>query len=189
MQNVDFTWKADLFNLPRGVAKFLINSILNTLPTKDNLARWGKVLSKSCDLCGNYETMNHVLSGCPTALNQGRFTWRHDSVLARIATFITSEDSSDLEIYSDAGGRAWTIPPDILPTFNRPDLVTISRSNKRISIFELTVPYERNISKNHNFKCHKCAHLVIDLNNCSFKVKLFAIKIGCRGQGFSIFTH
>ncbi len=35
--------------------------------------------------------------------------------------------------------------------------VDISRSNKCISIFELTVPYERNISKYHNYKSHKYA--------------------------------
>ncbi len=58
--------------------------------------------------------------------------------------------------------------------------VDISRSNKCISIFELTLPYERNISNDHNYKCHKYAHLTIDLNNCGFKVSFFAVEIGCR---------
>ena len=75
LQEADYTWKADLMNLPRGVAKFMVNAALNTLPTKDNLARWGKVISQACDRCGNRETMAHVLSGCPTALDQGRYTW------------------------------------------------------------------------------------------------------------------
>ncbi len=56
-------------------------------------------------------------------MDQGCFTWRHNSVLARIAIFITLEDSSsDLEIHNDAGGRASSIPPDILTMPNRPDL-------------------------------------------------------------------
>ena len=29
--------------------------------------------------------MNHILSGCPTALAQGRFMWRHDEVLRELA--------------------------------------------------------------------------------------------------------
>ncbi len=101
----------NLFNLPR-VTKSLINSVHTTLPTKGNLAlvRLGFIpvvssVWKSQD--------NHVLSGCPIALNHGCFTWQHGSVLDRITTFITLVDSSELEIYSDAGGRAWTIPPDI----------------------------------------------------------------------------
>ncbi len=40
-QNFDFTWKADLHNLHHGVAKFLINSVINILPTKDNLILLG----------------------------------------------------------------------------------------------------------------------------------------------------
>ncbi len=41
IQDADFTWKTGLFNLSRGVAKFLVNSVVNTLPTKDNLILWG----------------------------------------------------------------------------------------------------------------------------------------------------
>ena len=29
--------------------------------------------------------MAHILSGCPTALGQGRYRWRHDQVLKEIA--------------------------------------------------------------------------------------------------------
>ncbi len=113
-----------------------------------------------------------------------------------ITTFITREDSSDLVIYSDAGGRTWTIPPDTLPTSNRPDRVGISRSNKWISIFELTVSYEGNFSKYHNYKCLKYAQPVIDRNNCGFKVTFFAMEIGCRlifsendSKGLHAFYH
>ena len=112
IQNADLIWKVDLFNLPRGVAKFILNAITNTLPTKDNLSRWGKVISPACDRCGNKETMNHVLSGCPTSLEQGRYTWRHDSVLTNIANFISCSNDS-IEIHCDAGGKPWTVPPDI----------------------------------------------------------------------------
>ncbi len=183
IQDVDFSWKADLHNLPRGVAKFLMNSILNTLPTKDNLRRWGKVLSESCDLCGNRETLGHVLSGCPVALEQNRYTWRHDSILNQIAQYMKTncDPESDTDIYCDAGGRAWTIPPDVLITSDRPDLVILSRKSKTISIFELTVPFENNIKKDHQYKCHKYAHLAIDLQKCDYSVKFYAVEIGCRG--------
>ncbi len=51
--NADFEWKADIYGLPRSVAKFLLNSVLKSLPTKDNLHKWGKIISEACDLCGD----------------------------------------------------------------------------------------------------------------------------------------
>ncbi len=51
--DVDFEWKADIYGLPRGVAKFLLNSMLKFLPTKDNLHKLGKIISEACDLCGD----------------------------------------------------------------------------------------------------------------------------------------
>ncbi len=44
--DVDFEWKADIYGLPRGVA------VLKSLPTKDNLHKRGKIMSETCDLCG-----------------------------------------------------------------------------------------------------------------------------------------
>ena len=124
--------------------------------------------------------MSHVLAGCPVALQQGHYTWRHDSVLNKIASFIKSDDSS-VSVFCDANPRPWTIPPDILPTSCWPDLVVISKQKKLISILELTVPYENNIQKEHEYKCQKYTHLAIDLTNCGYKVKFFAVEIGSRG--------
>ncbi len=51
-----------------------------------------------------------------------------------------------------------------------PDLVVILTSNKRIFIFDLTVSYERNISKNYNYKCHKYA-------KCSLTLIIVVLKL------------
>ena len=46
---------------------------------------WGYVASESCVLCGADKcTLHHVLVNCKFALDQGRYTWRHDSVLVNI---------------------------------------------------------------------------------------------------------
>ncbi len=55
--DVDFEWKADIYGLPRGVAKFLLESVLKSLPTKDNLCKWGKIISEEYDLCGDQHTI------------------------------------------------------------------------------------------------------------------------------------
>ena len=52
-EDTNVTWKSYLWNLPCGIAKFAINSSLDTLPSGDNLKRWGKRVSDVCPLCGN----------------------------------------------------------------------------------------------------------------------------------------
>ena len=115
-------------------------------------------------------------------LDQGRYTWRHDSVLNRITQFVNRSESSHILVNSDLGVKPWTIPPDILATSDRPDLVVIDTEHNNISILELTVPFECNININHEYKCHKYVHLVIDLQKLGFNVKYFAIEIGCRAM-------
>ncbi len=66
------------------------------------------------------------------------------------------------------------------PTRPPSDHVVIDNIKKSISILELTVPFENNVNRNHAYKCHKYAHLYIDLQRLGFNVKYFAIEIGCR---------
>ena len=40
----NITWQSLIRNMPRGVLSFALNSTTNTLPTPDNLRRWGKRL-------------------------------------------------------------------------------------------------------------------------------------------------
>ena len=102
-EDTNVTWKSYLWNLPRGIAKFAINSSLDTLPSGDNLKRWGKRVSDVCPLCGNSkQTLNHILSSCSSALNQGRFTWRHDSVLRTLYAFVEGRLRNGYSIFADS---------------------------------------------------------------------------------------
>ena len=78
--------------LPQELLKFLLNSTHNVLPTSDNLRRWGKtVVDLKCCLCGfPNPTLKHILNGCSMALKQGRYTWRHDSILQRLVEDLKS---------------------------------------------------------------------------------------------------
>ena len=102
-------------------------------------------------------------------------------MLDKVADHVKQHMDADCEIHSDGGGKPWTIPPDILPTSDRPDLVVINRVKKSISIFELTVPYEANIRRNHQYKCHKYIPLILILQKLDFNVKYFSVEIGNRG--------
>jgi hypothetical protein len=82
-ENESITWKSYMWDLPCGVLKFSVNSSIDMLPTFSNLRRWGKRASVNCQLCGNMvkQTLFHALVDCKHTLDQGRLTWRHDSIL------------------------------------------------------------------------------------------------------------
>ena len=51
----------------------------------DMLRLWGYTETATCPLCGaNQCTLHHILVNCKFSLDQGRYTWRHDSVLFEI---------------------------------------------------------------------------------------------------------
>lgn len=80
--NTDLSWRRLLQDLGDADLRFTLQTITNTAPTPDNLRRWGNsVIDSACCLCGRPCTLRHVLSACSVALQQGRFTWRHDNVL------------------------------------------------------------------------------------------------------------
>ena len=82
VMNSDLSWRRLLHGLDDSELSFSLRVITNTLPTPDNLRRWGQLTTDtSCPLCGRKATLRHILNGCSVALRQGRYTWRHDNVL------------------------------------------------------------------------------------------------------------
>ena len=65
--------------------RFLIRATYDQLPTPTNLLKWGMTESKKCSLCDRPGNLEHILLSCRTALTQGRFTWRHNQVLGKLA--------------------------------------------------------------------------------------------------------
>ena len=179
------TWKSFLWDVPQGVLKFAINAGINTLPTLDNLKRWGKRVNDRCPFCGNIQTLLHVLSNCSVALDQGRYTWRHNSVLSSIIDVIRPRLKAGFVLFSDLPGlqapHGGTIPPHVHVTALRPDLVVINESTRDVVIFELTCPWDGNIDRSHSFKEDKYAPLVADMSR-GFNVHLFSVEVSVRGQ-------
>ena len=173
-----------MWDIPQGVLKFAINAGINTLPTFDNLKRWGKRVSDRCPFCGNIQTLAHVLSNCSVALDQGRFTWRHNSVLSSIIELIRPLLHDGFSLYSDLPGfqapHGGTIPPHVLTTALKPDLFLLNESLSTIIIFELTCPWDSNITRSHDFKEQKYSALVADLSR-DYTVSLFSVEISARG--------
>ena len=128
------TWQSVIKNVPRGIMSFALKSVTNSLATPDNLKRWGKRQLSQCPLCSNNGTLHHILNYCPVALSQGRYTWRHNSVLYHMTKVILNEKPEALEILADLPGlnlNGGTIPPDVITTQLKPDLVILNRSEKK----------------------------------------------------------
>ena len=120
----------------------------------------------------------HILAACPTYLRQQRLTWRHYSIINYL---VSCNDSSKYKIFADievcrtnAGG---TIPPKVLITTDRPDLVIIDEETKTMHIFELTVPHICNIQKRHEEKTNKYKYLVSECEDYTIITMAFEVEI------------
>ena len=184
LEGGDLTWRSIIFDLPKGVLSFLTRAAINSLPTSDNLRRWGKKLNTQCKLCGNHETLCHILNSCPKALNQERFNYRHDSVINYLVSVIQGEKNDCIEFYADLPGltiNGGTIPSDIVATVERPDIVIIDRTNSIVELGELTVSFEPNMANARKRKEEKYSSLVSDIENNGFRCKLTCFEVGSRG--------
>ena len=135
----------------------------------------------------------HILNACPVALNQGRYTWRHDSVLQKIVDHIKTYLDSDENLYADlpnhraSDNPPATIPPEILVTSARPDIVIVS-----VALMELTIPYNspESLTNAHARKSTKRKYQTVlsDLEYKGHNTSLVTIEIGALGHSLTT-TH
>ena len=176
IEKTDATWKSFIYNLPKGTMKWVLNSSLDTLPTKVNLKQWGKVSNDKC-FCGTRQTLNHILNCCKKSLNDGRFTFRHDNILNYISKCLDLEKFKcyiDLEGFKTPAGG--TLPPSLVVSNLKPDIVVLDRKNKTVDIFELTCPGETRIDIAHKLKQEKYQHFEKDIS--SYKASVIPFEIG-----------
>ncbi len=173
--------------LHRNTVKFLLNAVLDTLPTNSNLMRWGKRSNSKCELCSHHDTLLHTLNNCPTMLKDGRYTWRHNNVLSHMFTLAQNlSEETDWIIHSDLPGHnnkcgISRIPTDICVTTQIPDIVMIIRSHKIAILIELTVCFETNFEKSAQKKENRYGSLLNDIQSTGFTCELITIEVGSKG--------
>ena len=160
-------WNCIVDGLPKGQLSFLLRAGSDTLPTPMNLHRWKFRVSQVCPLCRQPSpcTTAHILSGCPTALLDGRFTWRHDSVLNQLRNNLLLHLDCSWAIFINIPGlRASDAPPSTIPlnvvvTPYRPDLVAVK--GQTLHLVELTVcgNTPNAMAAAHNRKANKLEYL------------------------------
>ena len=138
-------WFHALDSLPRSIFNFAQRYLANCLPNKSNAVKWGLCQSARCDFCPENQTLGHVVSSCGHALRDGRYNWRHDSVIRCIARAILKPEN---HVYADIAEFA--TPSTITGDQHRPDIVVV-RANC-LYVLELTVGFETNLTKNFERK-------------------------------------
>ena len=81
-------WSFAVNSVPDAIMKFSLNALMDTLPHRQNLFKWGKAQTSACPLCSEKQTLLHVLNSCSVALQQRRFDQRHNEVLKILSDFI-----------------------------------------------------------------------------------------------------
>ena len=169
-------WSTVQSKMPKNIFNFTIRYINNSLPTRSNLSKWGITSTSECSFCLNTESLLHIVAGCKTYLDQGRFTWRHDSVLHFIAQSFKAVQG--VKLFSDLPGY---LSPSILTgdTF-RPDLLLLLPLNC-LYVLELTVGYESNLYSNAVRKEKKYQQLMLELRSQYKEVHFVNLSMGALG--------
>ena len=94
-------WQSTISSLLKNIYNFTTRYLNNTLPTLKNMSLWKKTTSSFCSACLNPQTLQHIVSSCNVHLEQGCFTWRHNSILK---TLEESCIKKNYLIYADIEG-------------------------------------------------------------------------------------
>ena len=90
--DLDLKWKEVMYAISPSTLSFILNAIQDTLPDPANLRRWSPATEQECGLCKwKNVTHVHILCGCKVALEQGRISYRHDSILRVIFGYLTAK--------------------------------------------------------------------------------------------------
>ena len=189
-------WSEVVQKLPPECLKFVLNAAQDTLPHNSNLSVWRREagLSAQCKLCGQRQTLHHVLNHCEMALQLRRFNERHDSVLKVIFEHLQHQCAEEYCILVDLPGENYSFPTSVAPTDLRPDLVVWSDSQRIVVLVELTICFETNFVDAALRKTNKYQDLLEACSANDYTTSLVTLEVGSRGfvniSGFcGLFDH
>ena len=153
-------WQKVCDHLPKNLYVFTRKAIVFSLANSTNLARWKKVASNQCGLFkSNKQTQVHMLDNCPTAVQSGRYTQRHDSILFTICHYFPILERCGYTIYADILG--YKNPSELFRNL-RPDIALLKRDI--VVSIELTCCFEENLINSRNYKIDRYCNLEEDCN-------------------------
>ena len=165
-------------SLPDEIMKFSLNSAVDTLPHNANLHLWKKE-SSSCPLCGEKQSLIHVLNACSVARDRRRYNVRHDSVLKEVVTTIQEFLPPTYELTADTG--SYRCPQHIVPTDLRPDIVWWNNKDHVLCIAELTIAFKTCFAAAAERKRIKYDSVVQRARDAGYSVTFLPLEVGLRG--------
>ena len=186
LKAVNSLWSSAQSKLPKNIFNFTVRYLNNTLATRKNLTLWNLSKISDCSFCLQPESLLHVVAGCKTYLNQGRFTWRHDSALNFLASSL--QYLKHCTFYVD------------LPQYLSPCLITgddlcphmLISSSDTLCLIELSMGFETNLNNNTSRKFQKYRHLLHNLRtkyHLANLVNLSISSLGIFGQSCDSFIQ
>jgi len=165
---------------------FLLCAGCDTLPTPMNLAHWNIITSPVCIRCHcSQPTTNHTLTGCSVALDQGRYTWRHDSLLQVLVRNFKKDLPPCYRFMQIFLAIKQVLVPQVLfhtSTLSRSDLMLVSTDYIVLLEFSLVTNTEHHLlaARYHKGDCY--GPLLNNLEQVGFSVNLVTIEVGCLGH-------
>ena len=169
-------WSSAQSSLPKNISNFTVRYLNNTLANHTNLYKWKLSSSPDCSFCLKPETLLHIVAGCKSYLEDGRYTWRHNSVLHFIASTLQCIKNSTM--YADLPG--FLSPCIVTIEYLQPDML-ISTGSATIYIIELTVGFETSIDLNAEKKQDKYMQATRDISSKYRSVNFINLSINSLG--------
>ena len=172
-------WAKAVQALPSNTMKFALNAAHDSLPHNVNLHMWKKRDSPTCPLCGERQSLLHVLNNCSVARDLRRYNHRHDAVLREIVNFVKPKLPPATNLTADINEYAF--PTHIVPTDLRPDIVWWDDQQKSLMLVELTISYETNFDDAAERKEVRYEELITGARASGYDAELITLEVGSRG--------
>ena len=174
-------WTQAIQQLPEEAWKFALNAAHDTLPHNANLHLWGKKPSNTCPLCNKEpQTLIHVLNACDAALQWRRYNNRHDMVLEGLHSAVRGNLPEGTTMIADLESD-YSFPAKLACTDLRPDIVWWNDTTRRVTLLELTIPFDTLLEDAARRKQAKYRSLAEDIEKQGYSVKLLTLEVGSRG--------
>ena len=173
-------WAKGLEGVKDEHLKFALNNAVDMLPHNANLYLWKKHKDSSCPLCGERQTLIHVLNACGgAARNARRFNTCHDAVLEEIISLLSAYTEPPAKLSADLDN--YNFPHHIVPTDLCPDIVWWDDQLRRIVIAELTISFETSFKQAAERKALKYEDVITRARSVGYSGTVITLQLGSRG--------
>ena len=127
VEPLDLSWKNLIYGPDSKLISFMLNATNKSVITPLMLKLMEKSDSEKCCLCGAPKcTLFHILVNCKESLEQKRYTWRHDSILATLQPILLSH----IQQHNESRNESQNQPSVLLDHFIREGDVKNWKSKK-----------------------------------------------------------